>query len=135
MGGRLLKWWLGQPLLDMAQLDQRLDAVEWFQGRLGQRTKAIALELSGRGEEARKVVRDLMQVSPSFTLSRYRSEHPAAWMIWEGEPLPESVKRLEGMGIGSVVFDPCGNRPDQGDFLTVMKRNVENLRSVFRKGS
>jgi len=43
MGGRLLKRWLGQPLLDIAQLDQRLDAVEWFQGRVGQRTKAISL--------------------------------------------------------------------------------------------
>lgn len=42
------------------------------------RTKAIALELSGRGEEARKVVRDLLEVSPGFTLSQYLSEHPAA---------------------------------------------------------
>ena len=43
-----------------------------------QLAKAIALELSGRGEEARQVVRDLLQVSPDFTLSRYLSEHPAA---------------------------------------------------------
>ncbi|NIZ62172.1 transcriptional regulator [Sedimentitalea sp. CY04] len=42
------------------------------------RTKAIALELSGRGEEAREVVRDLLEVSPDFTLSRYLNEHPAA---------------------------------------------------------
>jgi len=54
-------------------------------------------------------------------------EHQAAWMIWEDEPLPESVKRLEKMGIRSIVFSPCGNRPDQGDFMTVMKKNVENL--------
>jgi len=43
MGGRLLKRWLGQPLLDITQLEQRLDAVEWFHNRVGQRTKAIAL--------------------------------------------------------------------------------------------
>ena len=54
-------------------------------------------------------------------------EHQAAWMIWEDEPLPESVKRLEKMGIRSIVFSPCGNRPDQGDFMTVMNENVENL--------
>jgi len=43
MGGRLLKRWLGQPLLDIVQLKRRLDAVEWFQGRVGQRTRTIAL--------------------------------------------------------------------------------------------
>ena len=30
MGGRLLRRWVGQPLLDVALLDQRLDAVAWF---------------------------------------------------------------------------------------------------------
>ena len=30
MGGRLLRRWLGQPLLDRAELEHRLDVVEWF---------------------------------------------------------------------------------------------------------
>ncbi|MBI4288661.1 MAG: DNA mismatch repair protein MutS [Chloroflexi bacterium] len=30
MGGRLLKKWLGQPLLDLAGLERRLDGVEWL---------------------------------------------------------------------------------------------------------
>jgi len=30
MGGRLLRQWLGQPLLDLPELDQRLDAVDHF---------------------------------------------------------------------------------------------------------
>ncbi len=30
MGGRLLRKWLGQPRLDVAELDKRLDAIEWF---------------------------------------------------------------------------------------------------------
>jgi DNA mismatch repair protein MutS len=30
MGGRLLRKWLGQPLLDVAALDKRLDAIDWF---------------------------------------------------------------------------------------------------------
>ena len=58
-------------------------------------------------------------------------EHPAKWIIWEGEPLPESVAKLKEMGIESIVFDPCGNRPEQGDFLSVMKNNVTNLKRVF----
>ena len=32
MGGRLLRRWLGQPLLDVAALERRLDAVEAWQG-------------------------------------------------------------------------------------------------------
>jgi zinc transport system substrate-binding protein len=59
-------------------------------------------------------------------------EHPAKWMIWEGEPLQKSVAKLKEMGIESVVFDPCGNRPEDGNFLIVMKQNVENLQRIFK---
>ena len=59
------------------------------------------------------------------------AEHPAEWMIWEGDPLPESVERLRQLGVESVVFDPAGNVPEDGDFLTVMQTNLENLRPVF----
>jgi zinc transport system substrate-binding protein len=38
--------------------------------------------------------------------------HPAQWMIWEGEPVSESVERLMSMGVSSIVFDPCGNVPN-----------------------
>ena len=64
-------------------------------------------------------------------LRRLHVRHPSQWMVWEAEPLVESVTRLEGMGVQSVVFDPCGNRPEEGDFLTVMRKNVENLRTAF----
>jgi len=59
------------------------------------------------------------------------SSHPAQWMVWEGKPTQASVDKLESAGIRSLVFDPCGNVPDQGDFLNVMNRNVENLRAAF----
>jgi zinc transport system substrate-binding protein len=59
-------------------------------------------------------------------------DHPAQWMIWEGEPIEESVDRLKAIGLQSVVFDPCGNAPDQGDFMSMMRQNVENLKVAFR---
>ena len=58
--------------------------------------------------------------------------HPAKWMIWEGEPNPASVVKLRVMGMNSLVFDPCGNVPDEGDFLSVMRQNVENLKKAFQ---
>lgn len=57
--------------------------------------------------------------------------HRARWMIWEGEPAKESVEKLESVGLKSVVFDPCGNAPDSGDFMTVMKANLEALEKAF----
>lgn len=59
------------------------------------------------------------------------SKHPAKWMIWEGEPAKESVAKLEAIGVKSLVFDPCGNVPESGDFLSVMKANVEALEAAF----
>ena len=60
-------------------------------------------------------------------------DYPATWMIWEGEPHPESVARLQLMGIKSAVFDPVGNVPEHGDFLSIMRQNVENLKAVFQQ--
>jgi zinc transport system substrate-binding protein len=59
-------------------------------------------------------------------------DHPAQWMIWEGDPIKKSVGRLKTMGIYSLVFNPCGNVPEQGDFLSVMRENVKNLRQGFQ---
>jgi zinc transport system substrate-binding protein len=59
-------------------------------------------------------------------------EHPAKWMLWEGEPNPKSVTRLRDMGVESIVFNPAGNRPHEGDFLGVMRDNVNNLQRVFQ---
>ena len=65
-------------------------------------------------------------------LNHILKEHPAKWMIWEGEPMKESAERLATIGVASLVFDPCGNKPDQGDFLSVMRNNVENLEPIFK---
>jgi zinc transport system substrate-binding protein len=54
--------------------------------------------------------------------------HPAKIMLWEGEPLPQTREKLMGKGIECVVFDPCGNRPETGDYLSVMQQNLQALR-------
>ena len=65
-------------------------------------------------------------------LQKILNDHPARWMIWEGEPDPKSVDELKTIGVDSLVFDPCGNIPDQGDFMTVMRRNIDNLSKAFK---
>jgi zinc transport system substrate-binding protein len=54
--------------------------------------------------------------------------HPGTIMLWEGPPLPEVEKRLLSSGIKAVVFNPCGNTPESGDFLSVMNKNLTNLK-------
>jgi zinc transport system substrate-binding protein len=66
-------------------------------------------------------------------LQKLLKAHPAEWMIWEGDPLKDSVEKLKTIGIQNLVFDPCGNAPAKGDFLDVMKQNVENLGKAFEE--
>ncbi len=63
-------------------------------------------------------------------LEHLLEEDAARWMVWEGEPLPETIASLEEFGVSSVVYDPCGNVPDSGDFLTVMAANAAALETI-----
>jgi zinc transport system substrate-binding protein len=59
------------------------------------------------------------------------ADHPATWMLWEGEPAQASVERLRALGIDSLVVDPCANRPEEGDFLSVMTENASTMERAF----
>ena len=60
------------------------------------------------------------------------NDHKAQWMIWEGQPKPESVAKLIAIGVNSLVFDPCSNVPEKDNFLSIMWQNVENLKSALQ---
>jgi len=64
---------------------------------------------------------------------RMLSEHPAHWMLWEARPAPETASRLRALGVESLVFDPCANRPETGDFASVMGDNVKRVEAAYRK--
>ena len=55
----------------------------------------------------------------------------AGWMLWEQAPLSGIGQQLQGIGIGVLVFDPCGNRPTKGDFLSVMQKNIDTLKQAY----
>ncbi len=64
-------------------------------------------------------------------LRKILNEHPSKWMIWEGEPLTNTMGELKNLGLSCRVFDPCGNSPEHGDFISIMKKNIENIKSAF----
>jgi zinc transport system substrate-binding protein len=65
-------------------------------------------------------------------LEKTVQEHHAKIMIWEDKPLQEIQTRLEEIGLKVVVFNPCGNRPETGDFMDMMRKNVERLTEAVK---
>ena len=63
-------------------------------------------------------------------LKAMRNGFPAQWMIWEGKPAVGITDKLKQRKMSSVTFDPCGNRPDSGDFFTVMEKNIKAIKSL-----
>lgn len=58
-------------------------------------------------------------------------QHPAKTMLWESQPNADIAAKLKTLGVESIIFNPYPNRPESGDFLTVMQKNIENLRAVL----
>ncbi len=121
---------------DLAELDDKLGGFLKTRARLPLLTSHPVYQYLGRRY-------DLNLVSVHFEPNDYPDErawrelaailevHPAEWMFWEAEPLETSADRLRQMGVESVVFDPSGNEPPDGDYLTVMRDNLNNLVVAF----
>lgn len=63
-------------------------------------------------------------------LDKLLKERAAQWMIWEQAPLAKTRQRLQDLKVNVIEFVPCGNVPSTGDYLKVMKRNIDNLGAV-----
>jgi len=61
------------------------------------------------------------------------ASHPAKIMIWEAEPLQSTAQRLLNAGMSSVVFETAANRPTDGDFLSLMLRNAQQLQTALQR--
>ena len=53
--------------------------------------------------------------------------YPSSIMLWEDEPVSELKALLNKKGLDVVVFNPCANMPDQGDFILSMNKNIKTL--------
>jgi len=123
MGGRLLKKWLGQPLLDIKQLNVRQDAITWFHGNNLVRMKVIALlrniadleRLTNRAGGGMATPRDLVALRNSLEkLAEVKWEVDAgddfpAWLNSELKPCPEVVSL-----VGQAVVDNPAATPEKG---------------------
>ncbi|MCH8745115.1 MAG: DNA mismatch repair protein MutS, partial [Chloroflexi bacterium] len=125
MGGRLLRRWLGQPLLDLVELERRLDAVEFFYSdgfRRGQSLAALSritdLErICGRIQAGTVAPRELRALKSGIEaageLSGYlnRDDVPAlAWLSQQLVAIPEVVSLIED----AIAPEPSGNVGEGG---------------------
>jgi len=53
------------------------------------------------------------------------------WMLWEAPPIEEVTARLRERRITPIVVFPQGNAPADGDYLDVMRQNVERLETAL----
>ncbi|MGB3052275.1 MAG: metal ABC transporter substrate-binding protein [Polyangiales bacterium] len=51
----------------------------------------------------------------------------AKWMLWEAPPLESTEAGLLERGVTPIVFDPAGQTPSTGDFLSLMTANAARL--------
>ncbi len=63
-------------------------------------------------------------------LAGWFDDRPRGIMLWEGPPCKAVIERMNELGIPYCVFQPCGNRPTDGDYLDVMDANIAALNAV-----
>jgi zinc transport system substrate-binding protein len=60
-------------------------------------------------------------------LQQVLATHRATIMIWEDQPLDETESRLGNANVISIPFHTGANRPDVGDYVSVMRDNINRL--------
>ena len=53
------------------------------------------------------------------------------FMLWEGEPGQDIKDSLKSLGITTVLFGPCSNKPKASNFMEIMRENVKNMMVVI----
>ncbi len=141
MGGRLLRRWLGQPLLDLEELEQRLDAVAgFFQNGLARNSAAVCLarigdleRILGRVMTGTAAPRELLalksglQEVPSLRATVAESgAGKLSWLERKLVPVPEAVAVIEA----AIGPEPSGAPGDGGVIREGFAPEVDELRNA-----
>ncbi len=89
MGGRLLKRWLGQPLLDITELAKRQDAISWFCDNTLARNQTISLlgEMADLERLINRVRGDIATPRELVTLRRSLEVIPKIRQVLDDSPI------------------------------------------------
>ena len=123
MGGRLLRRWLGQPLLEREELERRLDAVEHFFADAFRRSDARSLlgniadleRILGRVQAGTAIPRDLTALKAGLAAAEPlaatlageegAAAEPVAWLARQLGPVQEAAALIEE----AIAAEPTGS--------------------------
>ena len=145
MGGRLLRSWLGQPLLDVSELDRRQEAVAWFHRSALRRGRVVAV-LESISDVERLVnrvrgniasPRDLVALGRSLEAatelrSILREDEDAVQVGWLSDDIREHQEEVQLIG-RAINDDPP---PSVGEGKVIKEGfspDLDDLRSSSRK--
>lgn len=66
-------------------------------------------------------------------LKRMQKEQKIPFLLWEYQPAEQRMKELAEHGVVSVVLDPLAVKPAQGDYVTEMQRQLEQLGQFLKQ--
>ncbi len=142
MGSRLLKRWLGQPLLDIEELNRRQDAIEWFYTNALPRNQVVSL--LGKVSDLERLInrvgsgiahphelialRRSLEVIPELktTIENADNTGPIDWLTDELKPREDVVALISD----AIVDEPSGTLGEGGVIRPCFSEELDNLRQV-----
>jgi len=142
MGGRLLRRWLGQPLLDITELIKRQDAIDWFFSNTLVRHQATALlgevsdlerlinRVKGNIASPRELVilRRGLEAIPKLRKCLENGDSPVNWLRDELKPCPGFATLIAE----AIVDQPPAGLDEGGVIRPGFSQDLDNLRLMSK---
>ena len=140
MGGRWLKRWLGQPLLDITELVRRQDAIGWFHDNTLARSQAISLlgEVADLERLINRVRGDIATPRELVSLRRSLEVIPELRRLVDGgspiDWLKEELKPCSDVVdlISRAIVEPPGSLDEGGAIREGFSEELDSLRQTSR---
>jgi DNA mismatch repair protein MutS len=132
MGGRLLRRWLGQPLLDIKELNKRQDAIAWFAENTLPRSQVVSQlndvadieRLINRIKSGIAVPRELIALRRSLeVIPEMQKALALDWLKEALKPCPEVVDL-----ISQAIVESPGGLEEGGVIRTGFSEELDKLR-------
>ena len=147
MGGRRLRRWLGQPLLEREELERRLDAVEHFFDDAFRRSDARSLlgniadleRILGRVQAGTAIPRDLTALKAGLEAAEplaatlagkegAAAAEPVAWLARQLVPVQEAAALIEE----AIAAEPTGSVGEGNVIREGFSPELDELKSAGR---
>jgi DNA mismatch repair protein MutS len=145
MGGRLLRNWLGHPLLNLTVLNRRQEAVAWFHQNSLARQKTVSLlsdvadleRLIGRVTSGKVIPRELLALRSSLEKvpdlkTAMANGGDVDWLSDELKPCPDIVDLITRAISPDVIRGEVGNLEEGGVIREGFSPELDEIRRSSR---